>query len=251
MAEWIDGLLPLPVYLVLLLLGLGVRAWRKGRSAAKTRYRRQAKVWGMLAAWAWLMSAPATSNTLVGWLEQSGSDVVFTPTRDAQTLIVVLASGEFKPRLDLAGWERVHGGVKLWQQTGGRILMVGGPGTAAHNSLGGYMAQAAMDFGLSPAVVTFQGGGTNTHEDIVAATPEVLAHRGPVVLVTSALHMRRALATARHYGWQVQPYPVDHRYVVLGQPGRFLPANGGPDRMGSALHEVIGQWVYRWRGWSS
>lgn len=250
MSELVDGLLPLPVYFVLLLCALGLRAWiHVARNGA--RHRRKAWLWSLLAAWAWLTSAPFVSNNLIGWLERPAGDVRAAPAPDPQTLIVVLASGEFRPRLDQAGWERVHGGARLWRQTGGRVLMVGGPGTAVQNSLGGQMAQAVLDMGMPAQAVQFKGGGTNTYEDIAVATPEVLAHRGPVLLVTSALHMSRALGTARRQGWQVQGHPVGHRYIPLGQPSRFLPANKGPERMELALHELIGQWVYRWRGWSS
>jgi uncharacterized SAM-binding protein YcdF (DUF218 family) len=104
--------------------------------------------------------------------------------------------------------------------------------------------------GLPDAAMQFVGGGRTTYEDIVNATPVVNGHRGPVWLVTSALHMPRAAATARQAGWTVRTHAVDHQQLQLAFLPSCLPSNGGPERMAEALHEVVGRIVYRLRGWS-
>ncbi|MCK6423481.1 MAG: YdcF family protein [Burkholderiaceae bacterium] len=246
MSGALDLLLPLPLYLLLLLGGLALHAWRVPAAAPARRWRWG---WTALAGWAWLLSAPITSNEAIRWIEGPPPDRS-PPPRDARSLIVVLASGELRPRLDQAGWERLAGAARLWRHTGGQLVFVGGPGLSQQDSLGGLMAGYAQTFGLPAEAVRHIGGGTNTHEDILRASALARAHEGPLWLVTSALHMPRALATARQQGWQVRPYPVDYQQLDLALLPSCLPSNGGPIRFAEALHELIGRGVYRLRGWS-
>lgn len=246
MSGALDLLLPLPIYLLLLLGGLALHAWH-APAAAPARRRRWA--WTVLAGWAWLLSAPITSNEAIRWIE-GPRPAGIPPQPDERSLIVVLASGELRPRLDQAGWERLAGAAGLWRRTGGQLVFVGGPGEGPQDSLGGLMAGYAQTFGMPVEAVRHIGGGHNTYEDILRASALARGHKGPVWLVTSALHMPRALATARQQGWQVRPYPVDYQQLELALLPSCLPSNGGPMRLAEALHELIGRWVYRLRGWS-
>ncbi len=248
MSGVLDLLLPLPLYLLLLLGVLAWIAWRAGPGAGAHRLR---WVWTGGVLWAWLLSAPITSNELIRLIEGDGppSAAVAMP-RDERSLIVVLASGDLRPRLDAPGWERLAGAALLWHQTGGGLLFVGGPGKGDHDSLGGLMARTSRSLGMPADALRFVGGGRTTYEDLVQATPLVRAHNGPVWLVTSALHMPRAQATARRLGWNARPHPVDYQQLDLALLPSCLPSNGGPARLAEALHEVIGRGVYRLRGWS-
>jgi uncharacterized SAM-binding protein YcdF (DUF218 family) len=246
MSGALDFLLPLPLYLLLLLAGLALWSWRAPLGARAHRLR---WIWAALGTWAWLLSAPITSNELIRWLE--GPKQALQPTmRDESTLIVVLASGDPRARLDAPGWERLEGAVRLWRHSGGTLLFSGGPGQSEDNALGGTMRSVGLTFGLPPEALRFVGGGRNTHEDILQATPEVRRHTGPIWLVTSALHMPRALATARQQGWNPRPLAVDYQQLELDLLPSCLPSNGGPMRLAEALHEVIGRLIYRLRGWS-
>lgn len=246
MSGLLDLLLPLPLYLLLLLAGLAVQGWRAPRG---TRSHRLRWIWVALCAWAWGLSAPITSNELIRWLE-GPRQALQPPPRDESTLIVVLASGDPRARLDTAGWERLEGAARLWRHSGGTLLFSGGPGQSEDNALGGTMRSAGLIFGLPAGALRFVGGGRNTHEDVLQATPAVRGHTGPVWLVTSALHMPRALATARRQGWDVRPLAVDYQQLELAFLPSCLPSNGGPMRLAEALHEVIGRLIYRLRGWS-
>jgi uncharacterized SAM-binding protein YcdF (DUF218 family) len=248
----IDLLLPMPLYLLAVALGMGLRPapQRVGRAPPARPPRRAA--WITLALWAWLLSMPVTSNTLVRWIEGSPRARPVEVARDERSLIVVLASGDLEPtRLDQAGWERLQGAVHLQRQTGGRLLFVGGPGLATADSLGLQMRAVAVELGLDARLTQGVGGGRNTYEDLRSASAIVAAHRGPVWLVTSALHMPRARATAERAGWTVKPYPVGYEQLDLPLLPSLLPSNGGPERLALGLHELIGRLVYRLRGWST
>lgn len=75
---------------------------------------------------------------------------------------------------------------------------------------------------------------------------------GEVILVTSAYHMRRSEALFRKLNIPVRPVACD--FIGLAEleadrPFNPVPQAGGFEKLQIWLHEVIGWWVYRWRGW--
>lgn len=77
------------------------------------------------------------------------------------------------------------------------------------------------EMGLDPVRVAFEDRARNTHENAVFA--HALLRPGPGetwVLITSAMHMPRAVGAFRKAGWHVLPYPVD--YVTAGRGGFSL-----------------------------
>ncbi|MEO1092911.1 MAG: YdcF family protein [Pseudomonadota bacterium] len=71
------------------------------------------------------------------------------------------------------------------------------------------------------------------------------------LLVTSAFHMRRALATFRAAGWSVVPYAVDFRTIDRpAWPGERLDVARQLARLDLAAREWLGFQVYRLRGWA-
>ena len=64
----------------------------------------------------------------------------------------------------------------------------------------------------------------STYEDALMSLEAVQPKAGQTwILVTSALHMPRALGVFRKLGWQVLPYPVD--YLTTGENMWNVPAN--------------------------
>lgn len=87
----------------------------------------------------------------------------------------------------------------------------------------------------------------NTHEEAVAAS-RLCRERGfkRLLVVTSPTHTRRACATVEHEGMEVVCVPsVETRFDLetLDRPGDRL------ELFGQALHERLGFFVYRRRGW--
>jgi uncharacterized SAM-binding protein YcdF (DUF218 family) len=71
------------------------------------------------------------------------------------------------------------------------------------------------------------------------------------LLVTSALHMPRALATFRALGVDTIPAPTDFEAVPQPfHPLRWLPDAETLAASTQAIKEYLGLWVYRWRGWA-
>jgi uncharacterized SAM-binding protein YcdF (DUF218 family) len=73
-----------------------------------------------------------------------------------------------------------------------------------------------------------------------------------VLLVTSALHLRRAEAVFRKQGVDVTPIACDFQVYGVPRTSAFpspFPSQHRLDLLSLYLHEQIGWWVYKWRGW--
>jgi uncharacterized SAM-binding protein YcdF (DUF218 family) len=107
------------------------------------------------------------------------------------------------------------------------------------------------DFGVPRDAVTLESGSATTYENARNTAAICRAHGiERIALVTSALHMRRALATFRSTGLSVTPAATD--YNALGDPVGVLdvaPTASALSASRWALHEYVGYAVYRWRGW--
>jgi len=97
------------------------------------------------------------------------------------------------------------------------------------------------------------GAATDTHDEALRLVPLAKQRRWKrILLVTSASHMQRALATYRAAG--IDPVPAPCNFLVAGSAARpgfgvNIPGSGGFERMEIWLHEVVGWEIYRRRGW--
>ena len=69
-----------------------------------------------------------------------------------------------------------------------------------------------------------------------------------VVLVTSAIHMKRTVLTAQYLG--IEPLPLNSNYRQIASPSwrAWFPNNGTVWSIRSLLHEVIGIYAYQLSG---
>ena len=73
-----------------------------------------------------------------------------------------------------------------------------------------------------------------------------------ILLVTSASHMRRALAVFTAQGFVVTAVATDHQVPLLvGPVPGWLPTQDRLARSTRAIHEWVGYWVYVWFGYLS
>lgn len=117
-------------------------------------------------------------------------------------------------------------------------------------------AEAVRDFlmalGVPEQAIRLESRSRNTRENALY-TAELLQEEGieRVFLVTSALHMPRALATFRAAG--LDPVAAATDFEVMPEPAhllRWLPDATALSDSSRALKEYLGWWVYRWRGWA-
>jgi uncharacterized SAM-binding protein YcdF (DUF218 family) len=158
--------------------------------------------------------------------------------------------GHGQPALNEAAERMTTAVALLKQQPHLRLLFTGGEGELFAGDL--TEADRAKIFfdqmGLDPQRVTYESASHTTYENamLTARLPGVNPGQ-PWLLVTSASHMPRALATFVKAGWNVTPYPVDYR---TGQhtPWTQYSLAEGARKWHMLLHEWVGLLAYRLAG---
>ena len=158
--------------------------------------------------------------------------------------------GHAQPALNAAA-ERMTAALPLLQRAPQlQLLFTGGEGELLGEGLS--EAERARRFyaamGVEAQRLRFESASRTTHENAVfsARLPGVDPTR-PWLLLTSAWHMPRALATFEKAGWNVTPWPADYR-AGLQTPWHQYSLAQGAAQWHTALHEWLGLWVYRLTG---
>ncbi len=131
-----------------------------------------------------------------------------------------------------------------------RLLFTGGEGELLAQGL--TEAQRAEIFyqamGLAPARLILEDRSRNTFENaVLSAAIAGVDIKKPWLLVTSAWHMPRAMATFEKAGWNVTAYPVDFR-TGRSTPWTDYSLPDGAAKWQLVLHELLGLWVYQFTG---
>ena len=109
-----------------------------------------------------------------------------------------------------------------------------------------------MEFGVPQAAIAFAGESRNTYENALEIKElRAAAPFDTALLVTSALHMPRALATFQKAGLPVVASSTDVRVIHKAERTIFdwLPDSEYLDLTTKALKEWIGFWAYGVRGY--
>jgi uncharacterized SAM-binding protein YcdF (DUF218 family) len=205
-------------------------------------------------------SSPLVGDVLLGELEddfvvQSAGD---SPSAEAIVVLGGVTVPPIPPRVVVeveGGIDRLLHGLRLYRAGKAPLLVFSG-GTIEWLS-GSTMSEAdqflqlAVECGIDPGAVILEDHSRNTYENAIH-TRGILERRGleRILLVTSASHMRRALAVFRTQGIEAIPAPTDVR-VVDRSFGllRLIPSVSGLEKSSIATKEYVGWWVYRLRGW--
>jgi uncharacterized SAM-binding protein YcdF (DUF218 family) len=113
------------------------------------------------------------------------------------------------------------------------------------------MKQALVDLGVPAERIVLESSSRVTHDEAVLTAP-MLRELGVTscIVVTSDLHMRRALASFRHEGLRAVPAiardPLDSQRPLLS----WLPTTQGMAYSQEVVHEYVGLAWYWWRGWT-
>jgi uncharacterized SAM-binding protein YcdF (DUF218 family) len=110
-------------------------------------------------------------------------------------------------------------------------------------------AKAFFDaMGLPPGRFLYEDQSRNTYENaLFSATMSGVDKKKRWLLITSAWHMPRAMATFEKAGWNVTAYPVDFR-TGLDTPWTRYSLAQGAERWQMVLREWIGIAAYRITG---
>ena len=217
----------------------------------RTWLRRLAIGGGAAAA---VLMTPFIANALVRSIESA------TPSATAcaaatPAYLVVLAGGidrepvgdEDTGALSANSFRRLIAGVARQREQGpdAHLLLVGGGPFAISESR--LMRQLALQWGVPASALTIEQDSTTTWESArhLAALSPAPPHR--FWLVTSALHMPRALFAFRAAGFEPCPLSSGSVYLAPGELGYFLPQTSALRKSEWAIHELLGMAAYRLR----
>jgi uncharacterized SAM-binding protein YcdF (DUF218 family) len=148
---------------------------------------------------------------------------------------------------------RVLAGIALARQhPEAELALVGGEGGLLPVGLA--EARATYGFvvneGIAPARIVVEERSRSTHENAVYAKRLLRPKPGQIwVLVTSAFHMPRAVASFRAVDWPVIPYPVDYKVdprTGLRANFSLLDGLGAATAAGKEWVGLFGYWAMGW-----
>lgn len=133
-----------------------------------------------------------------------------------------------------------------------RLLFTGGEGELFVDGL--TEADRAKIFfdsmGVASEKTTYESASHTTYENaVLSATMPGVDPAQSWLLLTSASHMPRAMATFRKAGWNVTPYPVDFR-TGSHTPWTQYSLALGATKWHLALHELAGLLAYKIARWA-
>ena len=178
-----------------------------------------------------------------------------SPTADAIVILAGDVSIPAAPRVEIQvrGNRTIHA-MRLYRAGKASRIIISGGNVFSQKGLDSEAAYTAVlleELGIPKSAITVEGISRNTRENAIETARLLRAQGlGPVLLVTNAFHMPRAVAVFRSAGVEVIPSPSSIS-AQLAQPEilDWIPTMGGLDTLKSVLHEKMGILAYRARGW--
>ncbi|MCB0703700.1 MAG: YdcF family protein [Saprospiraceae bacterium] len=155
-----------------------------------------------------------------------------------------------RPNRLINGLELLNAGVV------NKLILSGGNGSIIQDAIPeSLLIDDLLDTWCWPDSVTIpEPNSRNTFENIIfsKAVMEENGLQGPVVLITSAFHMRRSLAICRKQGLEVIPYPTDLIQEKLHwTPNTWLfPDAKALSTWNILIKELVGLAIYKLRGYA-
>lgn len=207
-----------------------------------------------LAMLALLLMTPLGANTLLRLVERRAPIATAECGANPPTAIVVLGSGlEREPRddsdiasLSANGLRRLHAGLaQLRAQPGAHLYLLGASSWTVPEST--LSARLAERLGVAPETITTEADSTTTWENAQHLKALSPAPPSRIWLTTSRLHLARAALAFRGAGFEVCPLDAGSDYLPPGDVGYFLPRTSALRKADAAVHEFVGDLLYRWR----
>jgi uncharacterized SAM-binding protein YcdF (DUF218 family) len=170
-------------------------------------------------------------------------------TRGAPAGVIVLGGGVIKSEISAGRGEisvgdtadRIIAAVELTRRYPGmRVVFVG-------RNEADFVIRFFEKLGLPGDQIFVERNSRNTIENAIFAKQLVMPKPDERwLLVTSAMHMPRAVGVFRKAGFDVDAYPVDYRTTSTQSLWKFLPSAlmGGIGIMDRAVHEWSGLLIY-------
>lgn len=207
----------------------------------------------------WVFSTPAVSNALRSSLELRYLPMAIAATPKADVIVILGGALAYPvpPRLETEltnESDRVLHAARLYHAGKAPHILASG-GTMPWSQAGSEAAiirDLLLEWGVPAEAILLETESRTTRENALY-TRELLAERNlsQVLLVTSAMHMPRSVATFAALDIAVIPTPTDITVTTQldGTLLDWLPSSGSLDASSRAIKEYLGMWVYWLRGW--
>ena len=216
-----------PLFLALAVIGAGMLFLWKNRQ-------RQARMCFFLSgSWIAIMAVTPLSTFLAKQLEYTypviTHQAVQLDSRKPIHIVVLgggLSIGEgvtTADQLSSDALSRIVEGIRLHRQIPGSRIVTSGYSIRSKRSQADLLASTSVELGVSPADTLWLPTPTSTREEAAAYLARFGSHN-QIILVTSALHLPRAMGWFQHQGLHPIPAPANHLIKI------------DPDR-----------WTYHWR----
>jgi uncharacterized SAM-binding protein YcdF (DUF218 family) len=202
-----------------------------------------------------LSMTPLGANTLVRMIESRVPPSTACKAPVPTTIVVLSGGTEYQPRaagdfaaLSRSSVQRLFAALELWQRTPDAHLVIAGGGRRIPEAV--MMAKLAERMGVSSSAIEIETRSRTTWENArnVAALSPAVPKR--IWLVSSALHLPRALGAFRAWGFEPCAWPSGSMYVPFGlNPGYFMPQSSSLTKAELAIHELLGDVVYAGLEW--
>jgi uncharacterized SAM-binding protein YcdF (DUF218 family) len=209
-------------------------------------------------------SMPYTASRLVSTLERQYPQQSLDQVPQAD-VIVVLGGGlglPVRPRQFvqiIAGSDRLWHAARLYKAGKAPRAILTGGNVFPQDGLQGeswYASQLLAEWGIPRQRLLTETESRTTFENAINTRPLLEAmNASRILLVTSGMHMPRALGTFRKAladtGIEVVPCSADIHVTESSGPATLgiVPSPGAMSGTQAALHEYLGQFVYGLRGW--
>lgn len=209
--------------------------------------------WGLGSLlWLWCWSTPWVSMGLRGVIESAYPPVPVAELHSAQAMVVLGGGIEVpqtgRPDLNQAA-DRMWHAAKLYKAGKTPVLILSGGLAFAQGTTteAASMQLFLRDLGVPDAAMLLEERSVNTREN-AQYTARMLSERGipTVVLVTSALHMPRAVRLFEAQGVKVIPAATDHEFRTYPFWRSVLPDAHALDGSGRAFKEALGWLLTFW-----
>jgi uncharacterized SAM-binding protein YcdF (DUF218 family) len=240
-------LVPPGIFVSLLVLS-GILAIRR------QKFRAGGLCW-LLAFVIWLSSIVPTAHGLLRGLESSFQ----LPKTFQGDVIIVLGAGTLQGVADLSGkgfpdgdtLARLVTAIRIQQRLKVPLLISSGQVYPDEVAGAAVARRILLDLGIPEDQIITEEKSRDTAENAVYSKA-ICDQRGFThpLLVTSALHLSRALLAFKRAGLDVTPVPADFKTIAHPSYGwhDYLPSADAMRGAASALHEYLGLWFFQIAG---
>lgn len=216
----------------------------------------------------WLSSTTGVSNLLARSLEWRYLPLEEIPAADAIVLLGGGTESAIYPRstveINGAGDRVLYAAELFFEGRSPLILLSGGEISWQNNGASTPaqdMAHLLVRFGVPESALILENESQNTYENALKAR-EILSEMkiDNILLVTSAMHMPRAVALFEKQGFDVTPLPVDYSVTenesmenksgsLINRVLDVVPSASSLSLTTNALKEYLGMLIYTLQGW--